>query len=262
MISRNSSAIPLLFSGLKTFVRAAFAALLLVASGTPGTFGAQGVTVELGIPGDTIREHVETNDASGTLSPGPEHSSSMAASPAKPAAPKSADLLEAVKKRFPHLFEPVSKILDRRRERPSPLSEVLSETVVTTAPGGGGIRVSGAGSAKIIARDDGEVVISSLLKTYDEAFQEIRLFDPDGVEVTFDGRPLFSWQRPDDKAFAPVEFKGQRDKGSMERVKGGDYSPREGLKYRFFLKRGQRLELRTGGKALSDSVLEVRGDNL
>lgn len=117
----------------------------------------------------------------------------------------------------------------------------------------------GKGEKELVAVRDGDVKLELLLSTYAPASMEVHLYDVDGTEVWFKGLSLLLWNRPDDKQYAPVQFKGNADSSSMVLEKTGDYGPNENLSYTFSLKEGQKLILKTGGNAEPRSFIKAKG---
>ncbi|HBC76396.1 MAG TPA: hypothetical protein DC017_16415 [Candidatus Wallbacteria bacterium] len=111
-----------------------------------------------------------------------------------------------------------------------------------------------------MAKKDGSMKISPFLYTYTQAKYIIRLFDVSGNEILFNSKLLFHWFRPDDKANFPVYFKGAADAGSMVQQGPGDFSPKQGLKYNFDIKKDQRIEIETQGNPESNSFIKVESD--
>ncbi len=221
------------------------------------------INIEVGRKSEVIKERIETNfQDEGPAFPLVDSSESgfIPASPGVVRPPDTQDFREILRKRFPHLYDKAEKVLPKTKISRDSLPKVLSDG--QTPGGGSGIRVNGVGSSEGVALGDGNVSIGILLKTYNPAFMEVRVYDPDGTEVTFSGKPLLSWRRPNDSADAPVEFQGAADDDSMRKVGPNDYSPRDGLSYDFFLKKGQRIVIKTGGNALKESFIKVSGENL
>lgn len=123
----------------------------------------------------------------------------------------------------------------------------------------GPISLEGPGQKEVTATADGPVNIEIYLSTYNPCAMEVHLLDADGTEVYFKGRSLLYWERPDDSSFAPVYFQGTSDPDSMIERKPGDFSPKPNLSYSYDVKQGQRLLIKTGGKALSSSYIRLTG---
>lgn len=221
--------------------------------GSPST--GSGAVVEFGVEGETRREVIETLNAStsigASVSPTPATTGATPASATPPAAAVDlapwADLLGTM----PHLGIPARMVLDGLVPGATTANRVLANGA------GNRVTVTGVGAKTVTASADGPVVIDALLRTYNPASMRIQLVEPDGTEVLFGGTSLFDWSRPNDKANAPVVFKGVRDASSMVHQGGGDYSPRPGLRYEFDIKQGQSLVISTEGNALPESRLQV-----
>lgn len=210
-------------------------------------------TLEMGIEGDSLRQRVETaapasQPAAGTWNP----LNPKLGTPGTPAGAGGLvdSLLTNLQRKNPQIFQPVGK--------PLPKDSTTAEGFRRLLPGGtGGVEIKGVGGTAGVATADGPVEIAIYLTTFDPATMEVHLFDPDGSEVYFNARPLLYWDRPNDTANAPVLFKGVSDPDSMVRHARGDYTPRPNLKYTFEIKKGQRIVLKTLGKALPSSYIKA-----
>lgn len=162
------------------------------------------------------------------------------------------DFLEKIFTTFPHIFAtPESSTLISSQPNAN-ASQVLQ-------PPNNGSDLEGVGEKELVALRDGTANIEVLLSTYSPASMEVHLYDADGSEIWFNGQSLLIWQRPDDKADAPLSFKGKTDSSSMVKGGGGDYSPAENLSYSIEMKEGQKLLLKTGGQAEPRSYIRVKG---
>ncbi len=82
--------------------------------------------------------------------------------------------------------------------------------------------------------------------------------DENGEEIYFKGQSLLVWQRPDDKAFAPVFFKGSSDESSMKKVSGSNYDAVQNT-YRFALQKGRKIKLEISGQPENSSYVRIKG---
>lgn len=171
--------------------------------------------------------------------------------------PAGVSLHEKVRRVWTHLLQPAG---ERRSGRPP--GGTLDQVVAGGTGGdavGEGLEVTGVGTKDGVAEADGPVTLEIFMPTREPAGMEVHLFEATGEEVLFGGRPLLSWVRLDDKAFAPVFFEGKADSASVYENKPGDFSPSADLSYRFAIKRGQRLRIVTNGRPLPESYLRVTG---
>lgn len=210
-------------------------------------------SLELGIEGDSLRQRVETATmGSGTANDSWNPLTPKLGAPGTPSGSGGLvdSLLSNLRRKNPQVFQPIGTAI--------PTASSSSGSFRTLLPGGtGGVEIKGIGGNAGVANADGPVEISIYLTTFEPAAMEIHLFDSDGSEVYFNARPLLFWERPDDTANAPVIFKGVSDQDSMVRQSKGDYSPRPNLKYAFEIKKGQRIVLKTRGKALPSSYIKA-----
>lgn len=226
-------------------------AAALVVTVVPGL----AVEVTIGPEDQTVRERVETPN----LAPGEGGFQPSAVAPTplpgqNPGpAPTGEALHDKVRRVWTHLLQPAG---ERRSGRPTAGS---LDQVVTGEAAGPGLEVTGVGVKVGVAEADGPVAIEIYMPTFEPAGMEVHLFEATGEEVLFAGRPLLSWVRLDDKAFAPVFFEGKADPASVYENKPGDFSPSADLSYRFAIKRGQRLQIETNGRPLPESFLRVTG---
>lgn len=162
------------------------------------------------------------------------------------------DYIEKIITDFPHIFTApqTTKAISSRPNAtiPEVMQPPFSETELT-----------GKGEKELVAVRDGDVKLELLLSTYAPARMEVHLFDVDGSEIWFKGLSLLLWDRPDDKQYAPVQFKGNTDSSSMVLEKAGDYGPNENLSYTFSMKEGQKILLKTGGNAQPRSFIKAKG---
>lgn len=236
-----------------------FAGFLIATLMIPGTcLATPAVNVTLGTPQDQTTTRVETPNLSLT----PQQNSGTKGS-SSPPVPPSADPdkpLPDLKLNFPHIFGRSIGIHTTSQGRRQPMDQVLQSTPppVTTAASGP-LTVNGPGTGERIARTDGEATIKPMLSTYTPASYIVRLIDVNGQEITYNGKPLFIWTRPDDKKRSPCEFEGKPVAGSMKpNGSTADWSPVEGLTFRVQLKAGQRLRIETRGKPESSSHLTLQ----
>jgi len=120
------------------------------------------------------------------------------------------------------------------------------------------VEQSGKGSGEFEAFADGTAQILAFLPTYRPARIIVRLLDDDGEEVFFKGKSLLVWERPDDKAYAPVFFKGSSDETSMKKASSGNYDAVQN-KYSFEIEQGQRLRLEIEGQPEASSYIKASG---
>jgi len=123
----------------------------------------------------------------------------------------------------------------------------------------GDINLSRAGTQNRTALTAGTVQIRPYLFTYNSASIVVRLYEADGTEVLFAGRPLLQWRRNDDKDASGVYFKGVRDVSSMV-ITAGDPSPRTGLSYSFTINASQKIRASMSGNPVAGTAyLRVNG---
>lgn len=96
---------------------------------------------------------------------------------------------------------------------------------------------------------DGELVIEPYLTTYNQAL----------FKVSVDGKDILVWQRSGDVAEDFCIFDGIADKKSMFLQKAGDYSPTQGLSYKYKVKQGQQVAVEKSGDYLGESYLKLSG---
>ncbi len=120
------------------------------------------------------------------------------------------------------------------------------------------VEQKGKGTSEFTATADGEAELMVFLPTYRPAAITARLLDENGEEIYFKGQSLLIWQRPDDKAFAPVFFKGSSDESSMKKVAGSNYDAVQNT-YRVALQKGQKIKLEISGQPESSSYVKVKG---
>lgn len=250
----------------------ALLAMLALLALVPAAGRAQTVQVEMGIRGDVVPQTVDAAN----LQTGPasaEHwvgsSSTVTLPSVAPGAPSSApEATAAVGQRFPHVVNPAVRAGPRPPGAPSgldaqvvPATATSPETTDEADPGGPLPEVAtlrGSEGGEWTAEETGPVVLLPLLQTYQGAKLTVRLIDPEGQEVKFGGAPLLIWDRPDDKANAPLEFQGRRYPGSMVRVSSDDYSPRDDLRYRYQIPKGYRLVITLEGQPANSTVITVK----
>ncbi len=97
----------------------------------------------------------------------------------------------------------------------------VSPPVTSSAPediSAGPVSIKGNGRETRVVKGNGTVDIAALATSggAQEAFLQVRLFDPDGTEVLFQGKPLLTWDRKNDNEYFPAYFKGQEDTASMK----------------------------------------------
>ncbi len=120
------------------------------------------------------------------------------------------------------------------------------------------VEQAGKGSSEFEAFADGTAQIIAFLPTYRPARIIVRLLGGDGEEIYFKGKSLLVWERPDDKAYAPVFFKGSSDESSMKKVSSGNYDAVQN-KYSFEIEQGQRLQLEIEGQPEASSYIKAFG---
>lgn len=120
------------------------------------------------------------------------------------------------------------------------------------------VEQKGKGSSEFTATADGETELLAFLPTYRPAAVTARLIDENGDEIFFRGQSLLVWQRPDDKAFAPVFFKGSSDENSMKKVSNSNYDAVQNT-YRFAIQKGQKIKLEISGQPETSSYIRVKG---
>ena len=116
----------------------------------------------------------------------------------------------------------------------------------------------GVGKSDYEAFSDGNVDLRAFLPTYRPARIVAHLIDEDGEEIFFRGKSLLIWERPDDKAFAPLYFMGKVDESSMKKVSDDNFDAVSN-KYSFEIKQGQKLRLEISGKPEAESNIEASG---
>jgi len=212
------------------------------------------VSVEIGPAGQSIRQRVEAPNLNNGKAPSQNWNDVAAPMTLEESMspPPAAAVFTDIKARSPHLFGPALN-------NPRPASTASLMNAVLNAEDGQ-LDIDGGGTGIRVAKKDGSVEISPFLYTYNQAKYVIRLFDASGAEILFNSKPLFHWFRPDDKSNFPVYFKGAADTGSMTRNGPGDFSPKQGLKYNFDIKKDQRIEIETQGKPESRSYIKVKSD--
>ncbi|MEW6708449.1 MAG: hypothetical protein AB1403_01385 [Candidatus Riflebacteria bacterium] len=153
---------------------------------------------------------------------------------------------------FPHIFSDPKNIWNSGSKPNATLPEVMQPPFSEAS-------LNGKGEKELVALRDGEVSLEVLLSTYEFATMEVHLFDVDGSEIWFSGQSLLYWERPDSTSYAPAIFKGRADPTSMVSENSGDFGPRENLTYKFDLKEGQKILLKTGGNAAPRSYIKASG---
>lgn len=232
---------------------------LLVSLVVPGVSqAAPAVDITLGTVQDRTVTRVETPNLS--LPPLPESRPEPASPPPVPPGADPTGALPDLKLSFPHVFGRPIGISSSGPGRRQPMDQVLESTAPPAATASTGpLTVHGPGSGERIARTDGEAIIKPMLSTYTPASYIVRLIDVNGQEITYNGKPLFIWTRPDDKKRSPCEFEGRQVAGSMKpNGSTADWSPVEGLNFRVQLKAGQRLRIETRGKPEPSSHLTLQ----
>lgn len=150
-----------------------------------------------------------------------------------------------------HLKEPAD---DHAADKPA-----QADFPTTTGAGQvAAVEQKGKGSSTFTANADGRAELTAFLPTYRPARIIARLLDSDGEEIFFKGQSLLIWERPDDKAFAPIFFRGESDSASMKKVSGGNYDAVQNV-YGIDIKQGQKLRLEISGQPESNSVIKVNG---
>lgn len=207
------------------------------------------VTVDVGLEGLTTPTSVDTPILGTT--PDPVQPPTPAALP-EPATknvsgqPSVTDL-----EKTKHLREPAA-------ENSSSKPDQANFPTTTGAGEVSKIEQKGTGKSEYTAHADGEGELLVFLPTYKPARIIVRLVDLDGEEIYFKGKSLLIWERPDDKAFAPVFFKGNSDEKSMKKDSASDYTAVQNA-YKFDMKKGQKLQLEITGQPEASSYARVKG---
>ncbi|MBW7875006.1 MAG: hypothetical protein H3C47_03330 [Candidatus Cloacimonetes bacterium] len=142
---------------------------------------------------------------------------------------------------------------------PPALAEDVLNGAFTPPTPLGDINLSRAGTQNRSALIAGTVQIRPYLFTYNTASIVVRLYEADGTEVLFGGRPLLQWRRNDDRDASGVHFKGVRDASSMV-ITAGDPSPRTGLSYSFTINASQKIRASMSGNPVAGTAyLRVSG---
>ncbi|MFZ5953119.1 MAG: hypothetical protein ACOYXC_20620 [Candidatus Rifleibacteriota bacterium] len=162
------------------------------------------------------------------------------------------DFIDRISSDFPHIFSDPKNIWNSGSKPNATLPEVMQPPFSEAT-------LNGKGEKELVALRDGEVSLAVLLSTYEYATMEVHLFDVDGSEIWFSGQSLLYWERPDSKSYAPAIFKGRADPTSMVSERSGDFGPNENLTYKFDIKEGQKIILKTGGNAAPRSFIKASG---
>jgi len=229
------------------FVAAAGAVCLAVVGAAAAPVG-----LAVGRPGEVLRSTVAAPNLATTTSAGawlpttgPSSLPQQATPAVGPVVPPS-----AVGTLYPHVTEP-----------PGAAAPTVPPAALDFVVGGSGQGVAttviGAGGGQWVAGADGVVGIEPCLRTRAGARLVVRLYEADGTEVTFDGRPYMDWDRPDDVTRALLVVRGVPDERSMIREGQGDWSPQPGLRYQVAVRQGQRLTVQVTGEPESDSSVTV-----
>lgn len=222
--------------------------------GMPGGPVAADVSLEIGVEGNTVQENTET--------PNLERSGTEEADWSKQTAPMELESVPVEVKDLeaPMLTDFMNGYMHLLR---SPLNigrgiDTPPDTVEQAlAPPAAGIGGTPTDSKTFIATRDGPVTLQVYLRTYNPAKYAVRVYRPDGSEMLFNGKPFLLWERPDDKSYSPLFFKGREVPNSMVQAARGDYSPARGLRYVDRIRRGFKVVLETYGDVESGSFLNV-----
>jgi len=212
------------------------------------------VSFEIGVEGNTVEENAET--------PNIEQADTGEVSWSEQTAPMELDSVpvEVQDLDAPTLTDFMNGYMHLLR---SPLNmgrgiDVPPDTVEQAlAPPAAGIGGTPTASETYVAKRDGPVALQVFLSTYNPAKYAVRVYRPDGSELLFNGKPFLIWERPDDKSYNPLYFKGREVPNSMVRVARGDFSPARGLRYVDRIRRGFKVVLETYGDVESGSYLKV-----
>ncbi|EKD82925.1 MAG: hypothetical protein ACD_39C01002G0003 [uncultured bacterium] len=159
----------------------------------------------------------------------------------------SADSLE----KHPHLRQPATAAgSDKPAQADFPTTTGTQEV--------SSVVQKGKGSSSYQAYASGETELQVFLWTYRPAKIIARLFDANGDEIYFMGKSLLYWERPDDKAWAPVIFKGVEDITSMKKIDSNNFDAVQNT-YKFNIESGQRLTLEISGDPEASSYAEAKG---
>lgn len=163
-----------------------------------------------------------------------------------PANPPVTDL-----KQKKHLLEPAEKFAGQKPAQASFPRTAASGQAAT-------VEQKGPGTCEYEAFAPGTAELLAFLPTYRPARIIVRLLDSDGEEIYFKGQSLLVWERPDDKAYAPLFFKGNSDEASMKKVSGSNFDAVQN-KYSFEIETGQKLRLEISGQPESSSYIRASG---
>lgn len=175
----------------------------------------------------------------------------------------AAKLEEPVKKTVP-ANPPVTDLKDKKHLKEAAENFAGQKPAQATFPKTAGtgqtaaVEQSGKGSSEYEAFADGKAELLAFLPTYRPARIIVRLFDRDGEEIFFKGQSLLVWERPDDKAYAPLFFKGSSDETSMKKISGGNFDAVQN-QYSFEIEQGQKLRLEISGQPENSSYIKAGG---
>jgi len=126
-------------------------------------------------------------------------------------------------------------------------------------PGDGPVMLAGSGRESRVAKSSGRVSIEALATSGNQKPSSlmIRLFDANGTEVQFQGKPLLTWERKNDSGYFPAWFKGVEDKTSMHYT---DNWSADNKSYSFDIKQNQKIVCEVTSPS-NDCILVVDSDS-
>jgi hypothetical protein len=172
------------------------------------------------------------------------------------------------------MFTPPEHVLvkpDSRQSNPTVQKEKLEvvmdngETTIATTPPAttdpvgvskGNLAIAGKNGGSRTAIADGKVSLKPYLTTYNNASYTVHLYDETGKEISYAGKPLFTWNRSDDKSANPAIFQGKPISNSMTK-NGDDWSPVKGLEFNFDIKKGQKVVVKAAGNPTTDAYVKL-----
>lgn len=165
--------------------------------------------------------------------------------------------------------EKIAKMDDIAGANPSVTIPAGSQPI---QPGSPPISLVGAGSGSTTASADGTVDLRIEMHQDEPqcdapgappTVMEIHLFNADGTEVLYNGKPLVIWSRQGSVEYHPAYFQGNEDSNSMivDRVGGNgkkDWGAnRNGVTYQIPLKAGQRIEYVVSGNPEASETIKL-----
>ncbi len=223
-----------------------------------GTHGTSGVSVKVGKASDGFVEQIST--------PATSVSTEVEWIPLKPPLTVPTPIANPT----PAILVPINPALPGAHLGNQPIEILglpgtpnLPEEVLNALPAAptpvGNINLTRAGTNTRTALIGGTVRIEPYLFTYNTASMIVRLYEADGTEVLFSGKPLLQWRRTDDMDASGVHFRGVRDASSMV-ITAGDPSPRTGLSYSFTITASQKIRASMSGNPVAGrAYLRVNG---